>query len=352
MAIEYKVLGPVVHHDIYTDSIAADVIGYFQDVLITPLESALNDRGVIPSPTETSSQIGRLLRDRADTHFRNSTHESNALKHALASGVVWYADESFHGTFNAEISAQLSKMGARFKSRSQTFSIPLASIPLDVRQSIYEARDSSAKTIAAVAALVLLMRANVDEAPTGIDIRPTEKKILDAASAEFNKALQDFDKGRNPLGIPSNMKDVADDINEAVKADAKRVAIEELEKLSEELATLAATDAPLDAVKKTIDRVKKRLVNRTRTLSEHAAALLLSEYRREQAKRLGLSSYIWRTMRDHRVRHDHRLLDGKQFRWDSPPITNQSTGERHAPGEDINCRCVPLNLIPVILKTE
>ncbi len=326
MAIEYKVLGPVVHHDIYTDSISADVIGYFQDVIITPLESAI---------------VGTR---------RNAT--DTALKAAIASGVVWYAGDSFNGTFNAEISVQLSRMGARFKSRSQTFAIPLASIPLDVRQAIYEARDSSAKTIAAIAALVLLMRANIEGAPTGIDILATERKILDAASAEFNKALHDFDEGRNPLGIPSSMKDVADDINEAVKADAKRVAMEELEKLSEELATLAATDAPLDAVKKTIERVKKRLANRTRTMSEHAAALLLSEYRREQAKRLGLSSYIWRTMRDHRVRHDHRLLDGKQFRWDSPPITNLHTGERHAPGEDINCRCVPLNLIPVVLQTQ
>ncbi len=321
MSIEYKVLGPVVHHDIYTDSIAADVIGYFQEVLITPLESAL---------------VGAR---------RNAI--SSELKAALESGRVWYADGEFKGDFNAHISAELSRMGAKHRARYSSFAIPLASIPLDVRQSIYEARDSSSKTIAALAALVLLMRANVEEAPTGIDIRPTEKKILDAANAEFNQALKDFDEAREHVGIPANMKADAEAINEAIKEDAKRVLREELEKLSEELAQLGATDAPLDALKKTIERAKKRVLHRTRSMSEHAAALLLSQYRREQAKRMGLSSYIWRTMRDHRVRHDHRLLDGKTFRWDSPPITNLHTGERHAPGEDVACRCVPLNLIPV-----
>lgn len=46
----------------------------------------------------------------------------------------------------------------------------------------------------------------------------------------------------------------------------------------------------------------------------------------------GVEEYIWRTMRDNRVRELHQVREGKRFRWDSPP----SDGH---PGWPIRCRC-------------
>lgn len=309
-----KVLAPVIHHDLYTNTIQKDLIGYFEEVLIVPIEARLSDRE------------GRKI---------NAT--DSGLKAALASGAIWYADGAFRGTFNAESSRELTRMGAKHRARSQAFVIELADIPLDVRQSIYESKDASKKAIAGAAALVLMMRSNVEESDTGIDVKRTEKLILDAANGEFNRAMQDFDITRNPIGIPSEMQAVADEINEALKADAKRVMAEELDRLHRELTALEQTGAPLDALKKTIEKSKQRVLNRTSTMAEHAAALLLSEYRKKQAARLGLNNYIWKTMRDNRVRHDHRELEGKEFSWSSPPVTNRKTGAHNHPGEDINC---------------
>lgn len=53
---------------------------------------------------------------------------------------------------------------------------------------------------------------------------------------------------------------------------------------------------------------------------------------------LGIRRYIWRTMGDEVVRDMHQELDGRVFRWDTPPITN-SNGDRNHPGEDYQCRC-------------
>lgn len=314
-----KVLAPVIHHDLYTNTIQKDIIGYFEEVLIAPIEELLSERKL------------------------NST--DGGLKSALIAGTVWYADGAFRGTFNSELSRELVRMGAKHRARSSAFVIELSAVPLDVRQSIYQAKDTASKAIAGVSALVLLMRSNVDDSETGIDIKPTEKLILDAANGEFNRAMQDFDIRRNPIGIPSEMQGIADEINEAIKEDAKRVMREEQERLSRELAELAAENAPLEALKKTIEEAKKRIVTRTSTMSEHAAALLLSEFRRKQAQRLGLPSYIWKTMRDNRVRHDHRLLEGQECQWSNPPIENRRTGHRANPGEAPNCRCVPLLVI-------
>ncbi len=55
--------------------------------------------------------------------------------------------------------------------------------------------------------------------------------------------------------------------------------------------------------------------------------------RTRQAK-LGVTSYIWQTSQDERVRESHRRHNGKEFRWDKPP---KDTGH---PTEDIQCRCV------------
>jgi SPP1 gp7 family putative phage head morphogenesis protein len=57
-------------------------------------------------------------------------------------------------------------------------------------------------------------------------------------------------------------------------------------------------------------------------------------------------TYIWVTSHDERVRKMHRALDGRTFSWNDPPITNPQ-GEANHPGQDYNCRCVPV--LPTLL---
>lgn len=59
-----------------------------------------------------------------------------------------------------------------------------------------------------------------------------------------------------------------------------------------------------------------------------------AEITRERATAAGFVGYRWHTSEDERVRPEHAELDGKLFRWDSPP----SVGH---PGEDYRCRCIP-----------
>jgi SPP1 gp7 family putative phage head morphogenesis protein len=49
-------------------------------------------------------------------------------------------------------------------------------------------------------------------------------------------------------------------------------------------------------------------------------------------KELGVEGYVWRTMRDNRVRDDHEHRDGQKFAWDKAPPGGH-------PGEPIQCRC-------------
>lgn len=49
-------------------------------------------------------------------------------------------------------------------------------------------------------------------------------------------------------------------------------------------------------------------------------------------QQLGVEGFVWRTMRDGRVREEHEDLDGEKFSYDDPPLEG-------LPGEPINCRC-------------
>lgn len=65
----------------------------------------------------------------------------------------------------------------------------------------------------------------------------------------------------------------------------------------------------------------------------------------DRQKEAGVERYIWSAGADDRVRPMHRDLDGKTFRWDDPPITNPQ-GDRNHPGQDYQCRCGAIPLMP------
>ncbi len=60
----------------------------------------------------------------------------------------------------------------------------------------------------------------------------------------------------------------------------------------------------------------------------------------------GITRYTWSTSKDERVRDGHEHLEGKEFSYDSPPVVDEKTGRRANPGQDFQCRCVALPILP------
>ena len=82
------------------------------------------------------------------------------------------------------------------------------------------------------------------------------------------------------------------------------------------------------------------LIARTET-SRTATALVQA-----RAVHVGSEQFIWRTSGDGDVRRDHKKLNGKAFRWDSPPVADERTGARALPGAIYNCRCWSEVILP------
>jgi SPP1 gp7 family putative phage head morphogenesis protein len=72
----------------------------------------------------------------------------------------------------------------------------------------------------------------------------------------------------------------------------------------------------------------------------HKLAAQLTQARHEAA---GITRFRWSTSHDARVRPSHRVLHGREFDYDDPPIVD---GEPTLPGHAPRCRCVPIPIPP------
>ncbi len=104
-------------------------------------------------------------------------------------------------------------------------------------------------------------------------------------------------------------------------------------------------------VVKELTKIKAKTKDRSRLIARDQIAKLIGVTNEARQRKLGVSEYIWLTMQDSRVRSlsnsggssDHKRLEGTIQSWSRPPVTvfkGKRAGERHHPGEDINCRCI------------
>ena len=73
---------------------------------------------------------------------------------------------------------------------------------------------------------------------------------------------------------------------------------------------------------------------------------LNSQVTEDRHRAAGITEYVWSASRDVRVRKRHKELDGTRQRYDDPPIVDERTGRRAHPGQDIQCRCCPIPVLP------
>lgn len=174
-------------------------------------------------------------------------------------------------------------------------------------------------------------------------LRPQE---LEAVAARFGRQTSAFQK-----------EQLARQVRAAASIDLDKIGVVEkgikasVDAWIAENVTLIKTLSPVyfdDVKQRTFDAIERgtrheRLAEELREryeIPENRAALiardqvgkLYGNLNAQRQQNLGVTGYIWRTVRDNRVREDHEDRDGEPFTWDAPPDDGH-------PGEPINCRC-------------
>lgn len=86
--------------------------------------------------------------------------------------------------------------------------------------------------------------------------------------------------------------------------------------------------------------------SRSNLIARTEVARTASVLTQVRAEHIGSETFEWLTVGDSDVRHDHKILNHKIFRWDDPPVADQRTGAKSLPGAIYNCRCIAIPQIP------
>ena len=212
------------------------------------------------------------------------------------------------------------------------------------------------------------------EARADADTGPARAKVKGEIGALLKRAKL-FGEKQTPL-----VSEIAGRVDKANAAEFKRVigidarqtgasiapAIQQFRKANVDLITSIPVNA-LEEVSRVVDdawtagervetlrgKISERFdVSRSRAdlIARDQVLKLNGQITQERQQAAGVTTYVWTTSGDERVRGnpglkqrggaDHYRLNGKTFRWDAPPVTNPDTGETNAPGQDYQCRCV------------
>ncbi|MCD1645263.1 minor capsid protein [Aurantimonas coralicida] len=141
------------------------------------------------------------------------------------------------------------------------------------------------------------------------------------------------------------------------------------EDLADYLTTAAARNASLikslgdDAIKRveqatyqailqgqTAAQLRKRMTeefgvldSRAKLIARDQVSKLTSDLNRRRHEQAGVTSYVWMSSQDERVRERHRALDGKEYRYGEPTGAEQGL----PPGQPIQCRCVARGIVVI-----
>lgn len=269
-------------------------------------------------------------------------NRSDVLVEAIRIGRVEYENGFFTGEFSAAISKRLMELGAEFNGRRKAWVITSRAIPSDVMLAVAEA---NAKYQALASSLVRTL----DE--TDLD-KEVENSGLESAYFGTTKQMdKDFvDAVKSIVVTPqlsrAQLKTIASEWTNNLKLYIQDWTQSEIVSLRRKVEVNGFSGQRFSNLIKLIQDSYSVSKSKATFLARQETSLLMSKMRETRYSDIGIYQYRWSGSLDQRERPDHLALQGKVFEWSKPPITDKRTGARNNPGEDFNCRCQAIPIIP------
>lgn len=296
-------------------------------------------------------QIFRPIIDISEFTNRDLFNDNDDLLRALRAGEIIYKDGAFRGKFSASITKALRKIGAEYGRVAG--------------QPVYKLKDISSTDLSAYRSAILVGTANAEKLLTNVegylealsfdtsnfDVSPSS--TIDGLNKKIAKSLSKMGiEATSTTDIEDQLtKRYIENVNLSIKKASNDTVVRLRKKIAERGLDGTRAENFVQMIRKELKTTKKRAA----FIAKQETALLVSKYKEENYKRVGIIRYMWDTSGNNRVRQDHNILDGQIFSWENPPISNQSEvakglpARRNNPGEDFNCFCVAR---PVIGETS
>lgn len=272
---------------------------------------------------------------------------SRAVLHdALLDGSVTFANGVFKGTFNSAVSRELRSIGAKWDHRTSGFRLPAMDLPPDLRQVIAVANGRFTDQLKRIDQML------AQKIPAEIAGNSMFSDIFDDALWKVDRDLR---KTLREITVAPKLPDtqrqrIADEWQENLKIWIQDFAAEEIVRLREDIMNAAVAGNRRDALVKSIQKSYGVTANKAKFLARQETSLLMAKFKETRYQDAGVNEYRWRCVAGsklHPVRPSHKILNGKTFRFDDPPVTTASdeAPRRNNPGQDYNCRC---SAVPIV----
>lgn len=323
------------------EEIERQVMAIFRKILFQPIADVIRDT----HPAMSDKKIFNAAKD--------------DLAEALRTGEIQYTDGVFSGKFRAKTSKALRDIGATFDSRTKTFTLPVAKVPPDVKANAAVYSMKAKETNQAIVR-------TLDDVQENINTLLERSQVK--ADGLVDRVVADFNDVARKIEIPVNLSEgskqrMADQYTDNMDLWIKKFVEEEIQELRGKVEDNALEGYRFDKLVAVIQNRYSVSQNKAKFLARQETALFVSKFRKERFTESGVKRYKWSTSHDERVRpapwvkgkarlDNHRILDGKIFFYDDPPVVDMATGRRANPGEDFNCRCVDIPILdPVHVST-
>lgn len=189
---------------------------------------------------------------------------------------------------------------------------------------------------------------------SGIRVRLAERvqssevsEIVDALGRRVN-ARNLADTARvlrmSPDALPPTLRSVLDEFRRENVRLIGSVLDDQIAEVSEIVREAVQTGRRVEDLAADIEARFGVSESRARLIARDQVLKASSAMTQTRMTAVGVTRYRWSTSRDERVRPMHRELEGQIFSWSDPPVTNEK-GDRNHPGEDYQCRCLPVAIL-------
>ena len=311
---------------VHYEDIERQLIHIFRSILFDPIVSVIK---------ESTGQLS------TKKQIFNSPDEE--LVKDLKSGTIQYAAGVFSGKFRSATSKALISLGAKWAKQQSVFKMDQAIVPGQIKAAAANYQTTAQLTHKSIITTLDDVQKNLDDSLEKNKVNAG--RMVDRVAADFHDVAKAL--SIQPTISPESGKRLADDYTNNMKLWIKKWCEEEIVDLRGRVEKNAMEGLRFDQL---IDMIQNRYnvsESKAAFLARQETSLFVSKFNEERVKDAGINSYRWSTSRDERVRHSHKDLDGTIQFYDSPPIVDQRTGRRANPGEDFNCRCVPIPILKV-----
>jgi len=266
--------------------------------------------------------------------------KDDPLADAIRRGRVKFQNGKFTGKFNSKITKQLRDIGAKYSARRMDWAFDGA-LPPDVSIALVYAENR--RKLLQNKILTTLDQINIERIDQISSVPDKYIESIYAMDFDFRKTAQAFAVA--PQLLPAQAAALAADWGYNLDLYIKNWLAENIIELRQQVQQqVFAGQRPRSMERMIMDNygVGQR---KAKFLARQETALLMSKFHEQRYKEVGVTKYKWSTSGDERVRHDHKILNGKIISWDTPPVVDLETGRRAHAGEDFGCRCVAIPII-------